>query len=303
MMTGRRWVAAPRPLRLTGMFGLGDNLMQRPFIRAASLRQDVYLHTSWPELYADMPRVLPVRSRTHLRTQAINEARWRGRWHTPAAGYRQARLRYGPSDLQAGNIYEAFERQLPLGDCPLVMDLPPLKAPQINTRGKPLAVVKPVTARSEWLNTARNPLPEYVCAISDALAATHHVVVIGHLQEGQEWLEGDLPVADDVFMHGELSSMEALALVASADVVVGGVGWIVPAAIAAKRRAFIVLGGQGAHNAPEKITDPRLDLSRIHFALPDAYCRCDQKTHNCERQITDLMPRFVAWASSQGVPL
>lgn len=303
MMTGRRWVPSPRPLRVNGMYGFGDNLMQRPFIRAASANKDIYLQTPWPELYADLPRVKPVRSSTALRTQAINEARWRGRWHQPPGGVRQSRLRYGPSHLESGNIYQAFESQLPLDGHPLIMDLPPLPASPIDTGGKPLAVVKPVTARSEWLNTARNPLPEYVCQVSDALAATHHVVAIGHLEEGQEWLEGDMPVADDVFMRGELTTMQALSLVASADVVVGGVGWIVPAAIAAQRPAFIILGGQGAHNAPEKITDPRLDLSRIEFAIPDLYCRCSEKTHNCERQITGLMPQFEAWAHSQGVPL
>lgn len=277
--------------------------MQRPFIRAASLNRDVYLHTPWPELYIDLPRVFPCKSRTSLRTQAVNERRWAGRWCEPLSGYRHKRLRYGPADLDAGNIYQAFESYLPLDASGLVMDLPPLPPIHIDTKGKPLAVVKPVTARSEWLNTARNPLPEYLVDIVNALAATHHVVAIGHLQEGQEWLEGDMPVADDAFMHGELTTMQALSLVASADVVVGGVGWIVPAAIAAQTPAFIVMGGQGAHNAPEKITDPRLDLDRIHFALPDSYCRCDRKTHNCERNITGLMAKFEAWALSQGVPL
>lgn len=303
MMTGRRWVPTPRPVRVTGMFGFGDNLMQRPFIRSASFNKDVYLQTPWPELYVDLPRVFPFRSNTTLRTQAVNESRFKGRWAHPPSGLRQQRLRYGPADLEAGNIYQAFERQFPLDDRGLVMDLPPLPPVHIDTKGKPLAVVKPVTARSEWLNTARNPRPEYLVDITNALAATHHVVAIGHLQAGQEWLEGEMPVVDDVFMHGELTTMQALSLVASADVVVGGVGWIVPAAIAARTPAFIVMGGQGAHNAPEIITDPRLSLDRIHFALPDNYCRCDRKTHNCERNITGLMAKFEAWAQTQGVPL
>ena len=114
---------------------------------------------------------------------------------------------------------------------------------------------------------------------------------------------GDLPVADLVLVRGELSTMEALGLVAKADVVVGGVGWIVPAALALRRRAFIVLGGQGAHNAPSVILDDRVDSSLIGFAQPDRYCLCSDKGHNCDREITGLLEQFETWAAAQGVPL
>lgn len=303
MMMGRSWVRAPVPLMVSGMFGLGDNLMQRPFIRAASANRDVYLRTPWPELYLDMPRVYPVKSQTDLRTQANNERLWRSGWYRPPPGSRQARLRYGPADLRMGSIYEAFDKQMPLNGSPLKMDLPALPSVMIETQGLPLAVVKPATARKEWLNTARNPRPDYLAEVCNVISRTHFVVAIGHLHEGAEWLDGEMPVVDLALMRGELSAMQALSLVASADVVVGGVGWIVPAAIAAKRPAFIVGGGQGAFNAPEVITDPRLELSKIKFALPDLYCRCEEKSHNCNRDITGLRSSFEAWANSQGVEI
>ena len=104
-------------------------------------------------------------------------------------------------------------------------------------------------------------------------------------------------------VRGELSTMQALGLVARADVVVGGVGWIVPAALAAKRPAFIVLGGQGGHNGPHVILDDRVDSLRIGFATPDRYCLCADKQHNCAKEISDLSEQFEAWADAQGVPL
>lgn len=296
---------AVRPLVIKGMYGLGDNIMQRPFVRAAAAREgQVFLQTPWPELYADLPGVKPVRSMTRLRTQQKNERRVPHHlWARCPTGARVAKIGYGHAALERGNIYQAMDDCLPLGDAPFVMDLPRLRAPKIDTGGKPLAVIRPVTARREWLNPARNPLPEYVCQIADRLAATHYVVVIADLSDGEEWLIGDLPVADLVLVRGELTTMEALGLVAKADVVVGGVGWIVPAALAMRRRAFIVLGGQGAHNAPSVILDNRVDSSLLGFARPDRYCLCSDKGHNCDREITGLLERFEAWADLQGIPL
>lgn len=294
-----------RPPHVRGMFGLGDNIMQRPFVRAvAEEKGRLYLQTPWPELYADIPQVISCRSYTRLRTQQKNESRVKPRlWGRSPTAALSHRIAYGHDDLLAGNIYEAMERALGVSLAQISLDLPPLPSHSIDTGGKPLAVVRPVTARQEWLNTARNPLPEYVAYVANRLALSHYVVVIADLQDGHEWLEGELPVADLVLVRGELTTMQALSLVASADVVVGGVGWILPAAIASQRPAFIILGGHGAHNRPEVITDPRLDLSRLGFAKPDNYCLCAEKQHNCEKVISDLPALFEAWAIQQGIDL
>ncbi|HDG9203473.1 TPA: hypothetical protein PBW36_006308, partial [Pseudomonas aeruginosa] len=89
---------------------------------------------------------------------------------------------------------------------------------------------------------------------------------------------------------------QLLALLQHADAVIGGIGWIVPASIAAKVPAWIICGGQGGYNSPEHITDKCMDLSRITFAVPDRFCRCTMKQHNCDKRITDHDQRFAAWA-------
>lgn len=288
-------------ITVRGMHGLGDNIMQRPFIRAAAQKRTVFLETPWPELYADLDNVKPVRANSRLRTQAKNERITQSAFHRPYG--RRIRLHYGPSDLARTNIWRALARHLPL-DGPFQLDLPPLPAHGIDTGGKPLAVIRPVTARSEWLNTARNPLPEYVNGIAATLSLTHFVVAVADLQDDEEWLVGEMPFCDLALIRGELTTLQALSLVASADVVVGGVGWILPAALAARRAAYIVLGGMGAHNAPERLLDPEwVPGDRIGFARPDAYCLCDQKTHQCDKRISGIDGHFQAWCAHQQVPL
>lgn len=288
------------------MFGLGDNIMQRPFIRAAAAREEhLYLQTPWPELYADLPNVYPVRSTTRLRTQAKNEQRYRGRWYIRPSGGREVRMSYGATCLDGrASIMESLERCLPLDGQPFVWDLPDLGPPfEIDTGGRPLAIVRPVTERAEWHNASRSPRPEYVNAAAERLSSSHYVIALADLQPQQEWLVGSMPVCDVAYLRGELTAMDVLQLVAQADVVIGGVGWLVPAALALRTRAFIYLGGNGAHNAPEVIVDPRADASRLGFATPAKFCRCAEKQHRCDKTIARPLEQFEQWAAKQGVKL
>lgn len=274
------------PLFVEGMKGLGDNIFQRPFVAAATQTRRVWISTPWPELYADLP-VRFVKTGTALRTQAENEKRQDPRvWSRPPAHAVRSRPFYGGMELRRGSIVRAMTRAFS-HQGPLAWDLPDM-GPSPVVADKPVAVIRPVTVRREWRNEARNPRPEYLRWISRELMDTHHVVVVAHLKAGEEWLAGELPHHHQAFVKGELDVRQMLALVRDADLVVGGVGWIVPAAVALKTRAFIVLGGQGGHNAPEKITDPSMDLSRIGWARPAAYCRCEDMRHHCNKLIPDL---------------
>ncbi|MDZ4373555.1 MAG: hypothetical protein U1C74_19315 [Phenylobacterium sp.] len=281
------------PLFVEGMKGLGDNIYQRPFVAAACRDRRVWISTPWPEIYADLP-VRFVRTGTTLRTQAANEARQpAGLWTRPPGNAVRARPFYAGRELRAGSIPTAMARAFRHAG-PVTWDLPDM-GPSPVTSDKPIAVIRPVTVRSEWRNESRNPRPEYLRWISRALLASHHVVVLAHLKSGQEWLAGELPHHHQALTAGELDVRQMLALVRDADLVVGGVGWIVPAAIALKTRAFIVLGGQGGHNAPERITAPGMDLGRIGWATPKAYCRCEDMRHPCNKLIPDLAQQWAAF--------
>jgi hypothetical protein len=278
------------------MWGLGDNIFSRPFVRVAATKYDLWLDTPWPELYADLD-IKFWRGTRRLRTQQKNIARQpRARWSTPYhhPAWRELTVRY---DLNSSTIIRSLERRwsdIGVGFEPELFDLPDMGASPVASE-RPIAVVRPVTVRSEWRNEARNPRPEYIAAIAAELMATHMVVVVADLEPGHEWLVGKLPPAHQYLVNGELPVRELLALLRDADIVIGGVGWIVPAGLALKVKTFVVLGGHGGHNAPAKITDPRLDLSRLGFAIPDRFCQCTTMLHDCNKEMADPLGQFSRW--------
>jgi hypothetical protein len=281
------------------MWGLGDNIYSRPFVRAAAAQYEVWLETPWPELYGDLD-IRFVLGKRRLRTQLKNMARQRPeRWSRPLP-MREVKVSYG-GDLRTASIVHALERKwsaLQVGFDPALFDVPDMGPTPSLPRHRPIAVVRPVTVRAEWRNQARNPRPEYVAALAAELMTTHTVIAVADLAAGQEWAVGEMPPAHQYLVRGELNVRELLALVREADVVIGGVGWIVPAGMALRSRTFVILGGHGGHNAPEKITDPRLDLSRIGFAMPEAFCRCTNMLHDCDKRIADPIGQFRRWSSS-----
>jgi hypothetical protein len=290
-------VPLPKPLFVRGMWGLGDNCYSRPFVRAAAAQYELHLETPWPELYADLD-IKFVRGARKLRTQQKNIARQSADLWSTSLPSRQIQIGY--PGLEWLGLIAALEQRwsrLHIKFDPALFDLPDM-GPSPIVSDKPIAVIRPVTVRTEWRNEARNPRPEYVSALAAELMSTHTVVAVADLAEGQEWPVGNLPPAHWNFLHGELPVRELLALVRDADIVIGGVGWIVPAALALKVKAFVVLGGHGGHNAPGKITDPRLDLSRIGFAVPEKFCRCTNMLHACDKTIADPLGQFFRWRHS-----
>jgi hypothetical protein len=293
------------------MLGLGDNIFARPFVRAQMAHfESVRLRTSWPEVFEDIPGLSFVRPQTRLRTQLKNvlrrdvaESAWRCE---PPVGpeWAVARVSYGHADLVARGIVRSIERRLPLRRAPLHFDLPDFRAfePGLGV-GRPLAVVRPVTVRAEWRNEARNPLPEYIAAIAQTLAQTHTVVSVADIADGAEWLVGEAPPATVRYHKGELDVRALLGLVQVADIVVGGVGWIVPAGIAAGVKTFVVHGGHGQHNAPTVITDPRMNLSKFGFALPPEFHQCHKMLcPSCNKTIPNLAEQWNRFASLHSLP-
>lgn len=264
------------------MKGLGDNVYQRAFIK--NLPGQLYIDTPWPELLADLPNVHFIRPQTTLRTQAKNIAR-NTNWILPPGRQPTRQIRYGAEGIIPG-MTACF------GVAPAEFDLPPLPPSPVEGR---YVVVRPVTVRSEWRADTRNPLPAYLAeATMIAKSRGYTVVSVADLQEGQEWLVGASPYADIEFHKGELPVEQLLALVKGAAAVIGGIGWLVPAALCAKVPAWIVCGGQGGYNAPELIT-PK-GQTNITFAVPDNFCRCRLKQHTCNKEIKNYDAKLAHWA-------
>lgn len=269
------------------MRGLGDSIFSRAFIK--QLTGELYIDTPWPELLRDLPNVHFIRPQTTLRTQAKNIAR-HADWIMPPTRQPTRQIRYGIEGIIPG-MTASF------GVTPGAFDLPPL--PTSPENGK-YVVVRPATVRSEWRADTRNPGEGYIAkAAAEAIRRGYKVVSIADLQENAEWLTEDAPPANAQYHKGELPVEQLLSLVANAAAVIGGIGWLVPAALAARVPAWIICGGQGGFNAPELICPAG---STITFVVPDNFCRCRLKQHSCDKRISNYDSKLTAWAD-KALPL
>lgn len=278
-----------KPLFIDGMLGLGDSIFQRAFIK--KLPPGTYVRTSWPELYEDLP-VFPVRSGTTLRTQRKNEENTRRHFHDMPEERLTRRIFYGNAELKRGSIFDAMRTQF--GVEPHDMSLPSFGAKEFSP-GRPYAVIRPATVRKEWRSDSRNPDPEYLIQATSILRKHFYLISVADLIPDEEWPVGNLPPADLRLHSGQLDVTGLMRLIEHAAVVVTPVGWALPAAIAYQTPVYVIAGGRGAHNAPEIITDPSMDLSRVGWAIPDNYCRCADWDHQCDKHISNFGTKFEAW--------
>ncbi|WP_324028598.1 hypothetical protein GC087_14530 [Pantoea sp. JZ2] len=287
----------PGKLYFDGMHGIGDNINQRCFIKALVKQgKEVWLRTPLPEIYAGIPNLHFVKANTPLRTQRKNEQSTSVRFESEPPGIPRQRIFYGNGHLQAGSIFDAMQQQF--GTLPAAMDLPHYPAPDIPVPdGKPLAVIRPTTERTEWHNASRGPLNKYVDEVSRLLALRgFHVISIADNEPGQEWIPDLEPFAHRKLHDGQLSITQMLALVERADIVLTGACVVMHAALAYGKPMICLQGGNGGNNHHSKVTDPRcMDLSRALFVYPDNYCRCQEMKHSCDKTISGLSSRVQSF--------
>lgn len=280
----------PEKLFFDGMHGIGDNINQRCFIKALVKQgKEIWLRTPLPEIYAGIPNLHFVKTNTPLRTQRKNEQSTSVRFEPEPPGIPRQRIFYGNGHLQAGSIFDAMQQQF--GTLPAEMDLPHYSLPDIQVPdGKPIAVIRPTTERTEWHNASRGPLNKYVDQVSRMLALRgFHVISIADNESGLEWIPDIEPFAHRKFHDGQLTITQMLALVERADIVLTGACVVMHAALAYGRPMICLQGGNGGNNHHSKVTDPRcMNLSRALFVYPDNYCRCQEMKHSCDKTISGL---------------
>lgn len=269
-----------------GMKGLGDNIYQRAFI--SKIQEEVFLETPWPELYSDLKNVKFAKCNTNLRTQQKNIEKSKVEWSKFNTCTKRLTISYREEGIINGMVRS-------FGFSPSELSLPSFGKWK---EEKPYILVRPVTIRKEWVAETRNPLPEYVLKASTiAKNLGYKVISVADLQDGHEWALEPLPYADEIYHKGELGVEQLLSLAEGATALVGGIGWIVPTALAYKKPALIICGGQGGYNSPNNIIDERIDLAalNIEFAVPDKFCKCILKSHNCDKSINNYEQIFANW--------
>lgn len=289
-------------LIISGYAGLGDNVYQRPFIRAAAGRvKTLYIKTPYPEVYADISNIKFIEHDGGYRCSSKNISATTRRFVQPPRNTETVKIGYTAHDLEYSSIFGAFDAQLPMCGAPFVFDLPDTGKSKIaELIGRPFVIVRPATVRAEWNNTSRNPLPEYIAEAVDVVRKAGFVTVsIADVDGVAECFVGDPPNVDFAYHDGQCGVDELIAVTRAAAGVIGGVGWAVPFCIATSTPMLCILGGCGAHNAPHIIAPPNVvDASRITWAIPDRYCMCAEHAHGCDKRITDLRQTIDAFVDA-----
>ena len=292
-------------IHIKGPEQIGDSIYARPFVQKLHNNyHDLYMTTVHPWLYSDMNIKFVKPESIKLRTPKVEflyETTKGMEFHTlPADIDKEIEFHYTAPDLKKNNIWGHMDARAGLESASIHFDLPKtLPEHRVRIPGnKKLAVIRPVTLRAEFPAATRNPEPNYIGWIAKILKNSgYHVVSLADLVPGEEWIEGDVPPADLRLHHGELGIAGALSLIRDADIVVGGSGFLIPAAIAAGTKLFIVFGGRGGIDNPTNLLDLRMNLSKVGWAMPDNFCRCGGHTHDCDKKISDLDSQFFKFMS------
>ena len=238
-----------------GMHGLGDNIGQRNFIKEIGF--PIYLETPWPQLYSDLPNVKLLPCNTYWRTQKknleVNKNKFKFHEY-PEGNTIQLNVGYNNEALQGnGSIFKALSDTFG-GVIPKTFDMPNFKsyAPMLPNVNK-LAIIRPTIQRKEWFSTSRNPASQYIYRASQLLKeANYFIISVCDLEENLEWIEGEEPIADIKYHHGELRIESLLGLIQSADILVGSPGMLIHASLASKVPMAVIYGGYGGCNPPKK---------------------------------------------------
>ena len=293
------------------MQGIGDQIYSRPFIRRASLQgDDVYVRTTLPELYRDLNVKLVDPGSSTYRTQrrAYDSSASLYEFNPPQIFNRYIDYHYGNKELKLNGIVSHMEQAFGFTPAPILdLNLPRFTrelSKQVDEliADRPLeriAIVRPVTQRREWYCETRSPEPRYIGWCARMLRdAGYYVISIADCEPEEEWIEGDEPPAHLKLHHGELGIYGTLELIKRATVVVGGSGFIIPASVAAGVNLFVIFGGRGEYDNPHKVFDLRMNLTKIGWALPDHFCRCNKMVHTCDKTISTLDDQFFRFMSN-----
>lgn len=254
-----------QPVYVKGMHGLGDNLHQRAIMRELSKQYVVYLETSWPQVYFDMPNVRCVRRLTTLRTQTKNAevaAFYEGPRPLNYAHYYTIRYSLGGSVLESMNqsvgTHGTDFSFNPPWQCPIAVE-------------KPILIYRPLTQRREFESGAiRNPERDLYFDMFHSIPRERFFVVsVADLEPKHEWMVSH-PVDVDLELHrGELSFEQLAALFFKAKLVYTAPGFGIIMAKAVGTPVISVFGGyEGpesfSHGGPMLAITDGIDYQKNH---------------------------------------
>jgi hypothetical protein len=291
-------MAAPemrKPVLVTGMHGLGDNVRQRAIVRALIAQGwDVWLKTPWPCLYHDLvgDQLHLLKPDRTLRTQHKNSTREIDSYsfELPPRSASLLRVWYDHANVRAagcfmgGMMLTTLRRNVAGADfsLPVPAQWRAKAAARIARPDRPIMVLRPLVVRDEWKGCEqRNPDPDAYAALYNAIRARFFVVSVADLVWPIERTVGPKLDADVTLHAGELDTEAMAGLMASAAVTFCSPGFAIALSQAVGTPVICVFGGHessrlyryGDRFAPTLTIDP---------IRP---CECFSKTHKCDKRI------------------
>jgi hypothetical protein len=280
-----------------GCLGFGDNFEQRPLIRKLAQRfKTVYVRTAFPEAYWDIPNLKFVKPEfINLRTQkkhmseisdrlwtkptrGIETIGWRQCWPREMAGEPVNIARH----IRDANGIQDYDFGFPVRRAWL--DEARKVIASLDLKGKKLCIIRQPTQRREWNCPARNPKTEYFQLLIDRHKDEYFFLNVADVAESDEGFDTALTGIDAERIHGELSVTTIFGLMRLADMTITFPGFLMPAAIALRARAFVIFGG---HAAPAMHIDPIMGLQNFGYVAPDPPCHCLDADHGCKKDIPE----------------
>lgn len=282
-----------RPLVISGMHGLGDNIHQRGIVRELIATREVWLETPWPCVYHDLvgPRLHLVGKGSRLRTQAKN-ARREAALFSRRSPPRQAEtlaISYPPQLVrQAGSVMRGMLLATGMAGSDFRLPIPDAWRAKAFAwldqwrPEKPIMIYRPLNERSEWSGCAnRNPDHAHYADLFEAIRDQFFVVSVADFEAGKEWMVGR-PVAADVELHrGELDFETLAALTSMAGLVYTSPGFSAVLGQAVGTPVTVVFGGyeNGASFSAGAAFAPYLPIE------PVEPCQCFSHDHKCKKAI------------------
>jgi hypothetical protein len=252
------------PLILHGMHGIGDNLHERAIVRELMREYEVWLLTSWPQMYWDLVpalHLLPLSS--PIPWMAKNEQRCAEMFSTiaPPADAPVIRCAYPFPDARATSVLAAMAKTCGVAVGDFRLPIAPAwecKADALLARwrpDRPLLITRPLLTvtdkrrpRSGEAKIARNPDRGAYAELFTGIRERYFVMSIADALPGHERVLVQLG-ADVGFHHGELDFETVAALTARAALVYCSPCFLTVLAQAVGTPQICVFGGFEAANS------------------------------------------------------
>jgi hypothetical protein len=276
------------PVYIKGMHGMGDNIHQRAVMKELYPSHDIFLETSWPQIYHDFPDIKFVAKGTNLRTQLKNQERSSNMFidlNRYSRDMRHMVISYSPEFVRrTGSVLKAMLHSAGTTDTDFTLPVPNSwfeHINKINTGGKPILIYRPLMDRREWTGCSnRNPDKQAYYELFMALNPDKYFVIsIADVVDNVEWIVSEPIKADLEFHKGELCFESLAALFKSAKLAYCAPGFTAVLSKAVGTPVITVFGGYENSSSFSSGNSPYLGIDTV------SPCNCFSHTHRCIKTI------------------